>query len=160
MFLRHATRASVLEAHNGRRRRECARGQKKKSPWAQILSPTAAMLSLSCLHNQKPSENGRSIPIFDGEARNTAHALGSQACGDHILQRHACSSKAHCVPIVSGMTFIYQNIKKPARVSSPCATTFEGILACGSMVLSAYVYRCFAQQGETTIHKLRNSWLA
>jgi len=58
------------------------------------------------------------------------------------------------------MTFFYQNIKKSARVSSPGATTFEGILACGSMVLSAYVYRCFAQQGETTIHKLRNSWLA
>jgi hypothetical protein len=44
---------------------------------------------------QKPSENGRSIPIFDGEARNTAYALGSEACGDHILQRHAGSSKSH-----------------------------------------------------------------
>jgi len=30
MFPRHATRASVLKAHNGRRRRECARGQKKE----------------------------------------------------------------------------------------------------------------------------------
>ena len=58
------------------------------------------------------------------------------------------------------MTFFYQNIKKSARVSSPGATTFEGILACGSMVLSVYVYRYFARQGEITIYKLRNSWFA
>jgi len=58
------------------------------------------------------------------------------------------------------MTFFYQNIKKPARVSSPGATTFEGILACGSMVLSVYVYRYFARQDEITIYKLRNSWFA
>ena len=137
--------APAAKKRNGRRRRYCR--------------PRPLCCRLAALHHQKPSENGRSIPIFDGEARNTAHALGSEACGDHILQRHACSSNAHCVPIVSGMTFFYQNIKKSARVSSPAATTFEGILACGSMVLSVYVYRYFARRGEKRHTKTERTML-
>jgi len=131
MFPRHAARASVLEAHKGRGRREYARGQ-QKSRGRRYCRPRLLCCRLAALHHQKPSENGRSIPIFDGKPRNTAYALGSEACGDHILQRHTCSHNDHCVPIECGWTFFYQNIKNPARVSRPHATTFEGILACPS----------------------------
>ena len=38
MFPRHATRASVLKAHKGRRRRECARGQKEMAVGADTVA--------------------------------------------------------------------------------------------------------------------------
>ena len=100
---------------------------KNKDRRRRYCRPRPLCCRVAALHDQKPSENGRNIPIFDGEARNTAHALGSEACGDHILQRHTSSSNSHCVPIVSGKTFFYQNSKKPAWVSSLRATTFDGI---------------------------------
>jgi hypothetical protein len=69
------------EKQNGRGRDTVAHG---RDAIAQLL-----------LHNQKPSEKGRSIPIFDGEPRNTEHAFGGKACADHILLRHVVASEGH-----------------------------------------------------------------
>jgi hypothetical protein len=49
--------------------------------------------------------------------------------------------KAICVPIVSGTTFFYQNIKNPACVSSHRSTTFDGILACGFLFCVSFFAR-------------------
>jgi hypothetical protein len=50
----------------------------------------------------------------------------------HVVITYFCATlvlpKAICVPIISGTTFFYQNIKNPACVSSHRTTTFEGIL--------------------------------
>jgi hypothetical protein len=67
----------------------------KKAVSADTVAHGRDIIAELLLHHQKPSEKGRSIPIFDGEPRNTAHSLGSKACGDHILLRHAGSSKGH-----------------------------------------------------------------
>ena len=95
MFPRHAAHVSALEAHKSRGRRECAHGQKEKGRERRYCRPRPLCCRIADLHHQKPSENGRSIPIFDGEPRNTAHALGSEACGDHIFLRHAGCSTEH-----------------------------------------------------------------
>ena len=128
MFPRQAAHASALKAHKGRGRRECAHGRKRNSRRHRYCRLRLLCCRLAALHHQKPSENGRSIPIFDGEPRNTAYTLGGKACSDHILLRHTYVSNNHCVPIECGWTFFYQNSKNPGCVSSDCATTFDGNL--------------------------------
>src|SRR5262249_17390535 len=68
---------------------------KRNSRGRRYCRPRPLCCRLAHLDAQKPSKNGHSIPIFDGEARNTAHSLGGEARRDHVLQRHAYSSDDH-----------------------------------------------------------------